>query len=274
MSIHSRSLRLLIRSQPGSSSASSRPDLFLDLVISVRWRPRLLADLLLHPPTCALGCLIIGQWRPGSNAFERELTIRSDEQGRAAAFEDAVSVLAWWLDKDLSTAAEAAALLAWLHQSAGNGFIDDLTEREHLRLAVRNAFVQLRTEIALTMVDGLLGKPKTSRPLGAEFAAALELVVISDLSHLTEPAPLVNAYLGAIADDDLFLSVQRVSALRRRRHCSRWLSVTQSSCGNFFIRSICRRASSVATSRTPIPTSLSTGSLDPFVPISVFCVVP
>lgn len=190
--------------------ARSRPDVFLNIVLSVSWRPRLLADLLLHPPTCALACLIIAQWRPGSSAFDRELVQRSDEWGKAAAFEDAVSILAWWLEKGSVAPAEAAALLAWLHRSAGNGFIDDLAEQERLRMFLRNALVGQGADTFEAMVDALVGAGETSTGVGARFAAALEFVVIGDLADRIDPAPLLNAYVDALARDEFSLSVQRI----------------------------------------------------------------
>jgi len=44
--------------------AADRPDLFLIILFRLRVSPKLLADVLLNPPTSALACLIIGQWQP------------------------------------------------------------------------------------------------------------------------------------------------------------------------------------------------------------------
>ena len=189
--------------------ARSRTDVFFHVVLSARWRPRLLADLLLYPPTCALACLIIAQWRIGSSAFDRELTERSDKRAKAAAFDDAVSILAWWLEKG-SDAAEAAALLEWLHRSAINGFIDDLAEQERLRFALRNAFLSVSTSTLEVMVDALTEKRETVSGLGAGFAAALELVAIGNLANRIDPAPIVNCYSDSLAKDNFGLSVQRI----------------------------------------------------------------
>lgn len=190
--------------------ACSRPDVFFQLILLVRWRPRLLADLLLHPPTSALACLIIGRWRPGASAFDPELVRHSDGHGNAAAFEDAVSILAWWLEKGSVAPAEVAALLVWLHRSAGNGFIDDLAEQERLRMVLRNALLLLCTDTLQAMFDTLAEKCGTLKRVGARFAAALELVAVGDLTNRISPAPLVNAYADALANDDISLSVQRI----------------------------------------------------------------
>ena len=190
--------------------ACSRPDVFVQMILLVRWHPRLLADLLLHPQTCALACLIIGQWHFGSSGFDRELMERSDQGGKVAAFEDAVSILAWWLAKGSAAPAEAAALLAWLHRSAGNGFVDDLAEQERLRIVLHNALLALATDTVQAMVGALSEKDESWNPLGARFAAALELVAIGELANQINPVPLVNIYVDAQAKGDISLSVQRI----------------------------------------------------------------
>ena len=54
--------------------ATERPELFLVVLFRLRTTPALLADVLLHPATSALGCLIIGEWQFLGGAWDRELT--------------------------------------------------------------------------------------------------------------------------------------------------------------------------------------------------------
>jgi len=189
--------------------ASNRADVLFSLILAARSRPRILADLLLHPPTCALACLIICGWKSGFSAFDRQLVEASGEREKVAAFGDAVSILDWWLRKGLVGAAEAASLLAYVHQSAKDGFLDDLGEQEPLRSVLRNMLLALDVETLQSIVDALVETPQIIR-VGAEFAAALEVAAIGDIANLVRPDPLVEAYVEALAQDDFSLSVQRI----------------------------------------------------------------
>ena len=72
--------------------AIDRTELFIDLIFLVQSRPKLLADLVIHPPTSALACLLIAQWRSPGGAWDRSLTERDHQIGQADAFADAVSI--------------------------------------------------------------------------------------------------------------------------------------------------------------------------------------
>jgi hypothetical protein len=192
--------------------AGGRPDLLFHLVNWARSHPRLLADLLLYPMTCPLACLIIAQWRPNpiANAFDRQLVQQADELAKAAAFEDAMSLLVWWLEKGLAAPAEAAALFAWLHQVAGAGFIDDLGPQERLRMIMRNALMSLDASILEGIVSCLAEEPDNTGRLGNGFAAALEIVALGDLSSQLNPTPLVENYIDALTTSTFGLSAQRI----------------------------------------------------------------
>ena len=87
-----------------------RPELLFRVLISVRWSPELLADLLLYPPTSVLACLLIGQWRSPSGAWDRELSTRDDRTTKAIAFADAVSVMGHFLELGSVHPEEVASL--------------------------------------------------------------------------------------------------------------------------------------------------------------------
>lgn len=191
-------------------SADSRPDLLHHLILSMSSHPRLLADLLLYPPTCALACLIIAQWRQAHSAFDPGLVQQANDSAKASAFEDAVSLLVWWLEKGLTPPTEAAALLAWLHRVAGAGFIDDLGTQERLRLILRDAILSLSSSTLETLVNALSEDREPTSRLGGRFAAALEVVAFGDLSARIDPTPLVAEYVNAVATDDFGLSAHRI----------------------------------------------------------------
>lgn len=190
--------------------AIKRPDLLFCIILSVSFRPKLMADLLMHPSSCALACLIIAQWHIGSSAFDRELIQQFNEQAKATAFEDGVSILIWLLEKQSASPVEAAALFAWLHRSAGSGFINDLVPHERLRIILSNALLSLDSVILATIVDDLAAEREPTNRLGGRFAAALELISRGDLTHRINPAPLVEEYIDAVVTNDFNLSAQRL----------------------------------------------------------------
>ncbi|WP_323540733.1 hypothetical protein, partial [Xanthomonas campestris] len=90
--------------------ALDRAELFIDLLFQVQAQPRLLADLVIHPATAGLACLLIAQWRSSPGAWDRGLAERDYQDGQAEAFTDAVSILGEHLRKGATNACEAAVL--------------------------------------------------------------------------------------------------------------------------------------------------------------------
>ena len=194
--------------------AAERPALFLDLLLRVRVRPVLLADLLLHPPTAPLACLVIGKWQQfTASAWDRDVTMRDDASSKAIAFADAISVMGHFLRQGSTPVGEAAALLIWLHSSAQPGFVDDLGSRENLLTTFRG---ELRDQTAVTlraMVNDLRAPPTPLPGLGTSiFAALLDLIHIGTLAADTEPGPIVDAYVRAVQKGDYTLSAHRIGA--------------------------------------------------------------
>jgi hypothetical protein len=187
-----------------------RPDLLYHLILSVNSRPRLLADLLLHPPTCALACLIIAQWQQSHSAYETELVRQTNDSAKAAAFEDAVSLLVWWLEKGLAPPTEAAALLAQLHRVEDAGCVDDLDAQEPLRLILRDALRSLSPDVLTTIVSALSEEHEPMNRLGGRFAAAIEIVSLGNLSATISPDRLVREYVEAISKSGVGLSARRI----------------------------------------------------------------
>jgi hypothetical protein len=136
--------------------------------------------------------------------------VANQDFAKASAFEDAVSLLVWWLEKSLALPTEAAALLARLHRVAGVGFIDDLDAQERLRLILRDALLSLGSNALETIVNALSEEQEHMSQLGGRFAAALEIVAFGDLSARINPAPLVAEYVDAVASDDFDLSAHRI----------------------------------------------------------------
>jgi hypothetical protein len=190
--------------------AGARPDILLTSISFSKSYPTFLADMLLHPPSCALACFIIAQWKSTSSAFDRALMNQGDELAKAAAFEDAISILAWWLEKGLIPPAEVAALSAWLHRIGGAGFIDDVAAQEGLRLTLNNALFSLDPSILKLIISSLTEENESFNRLGGRFAAALEIVAHGDFYDQVCAAPLVEQYIDAVTTNDFSLSAQRI----------------------------------------------------------------
>jgi hypothetical protein len=192
--------------------AIERPELFMGLLFQARSHPKLLADLLLHPPSTALACLLIAQWRSPPSAWDRSLINRDDRLAEADAFADAAAILGEYLLDGRGAAAEAAALLNCFHDRAGPEFIDDAGGPEILRETLVRELTGVAKATLRTMAESLDG-PALHRGLGAsEFATFLELVGLGGLAGELEPTTAVDAYARSIGAGEHDLTAHRVGA--------------------------------------------------------------
>ena len=192
--------------------AIDRTELFIDLLFQVRAHPRLLADLVIHPPSAGLACLLIAQWRSPAGAWDRGLAERDHQIGQAEAFADAVSILGEHLRAGKTNASEAAALLNWLHGRAGPGFIDDVAGADSLIATLRRELANCTSSILLAMAQSLDG-PDLRRGVGAsEFAAVLDLSDLGGIKDEVDADTVVTTYAHSIATGDYSLSAHRIGA--------------------------------------------------------------
>lgn len=192
--------------------AIDRAELFIYLLFRVQACPRLLADLVLYPPSSGLACLLIAQWRSPTGAWDRLLVERDHIDGQAEAFADAVSILGVHMRKGQAHAGEAAALLSWLHGRAGPGFIDDVGSSDLLVATLRSEIARCANPIVLAMVQSLDG-PGLHLGVGAsEFAAVLDLSDLGGIEDEVDANAIVIAYANSIATGDYTLSTHRIGA--------------------------------------------------------------
>lgn len=190
--------------------AIDRAELFLYLLFQIRANPTLLADLLLHPPSTALACLLVAEWRSPMGAWDRSLAERDDRIAQTEAFADAASILGEYLLGARATPIEAAALLNWFHDSAGPGFIDDVVGNDVLLATLRRELGGVTDTTLRAMAESLDG-PELRRGLGAsEFAAVLDLVDFGGLAADLEPSVIVEAYVQSIRAGEYDLTAHRV----------------------------------------------------------------
>jgi hypothetical protein len=192
--------------------AIDRTELFIELLFQVRAHPRLLADLVVHPPSAGLACLLIAQWMSPAGAWDRSLVERDHQVGQAEAFADAVSILGEHLRAGKTNASEAAALLNWLHRRAGPGFIDDGAGTDSLIATLRRELANCTSSILLAMAQSLDG-PGLGRGVGSsEFAAVLDLSDLGDIEDEVDADTVVTAYAHSITAGDYSLSAHRIGA--------------------------------------------------------------
>jgi hypothetical protein len=192
--------------------AIERAEIFIDLLFQVRAKPRLLADLVIHPPSAGLACLLIAQWRSPGSGWERGLAERDHQISQADAFADAVAILAEHLRAGKTKTGEAAALLNWLHDRSGPDYIDDVIGADSLMAALRRELANCPSSTLLEMAASLDG-PNLRRGLGApEFATVLDLSDLGGIEDEVDADTVVAAYAQSITAGEYSLSAHRVGA--------------------------------------------------------------
>ena len=190
--------------------AINRAELFIILLFQVRAHPTLLADLVLHPPSTALACLLVAQWQSPTSAWERNLAERDNRNAQVEAFADAVAILGEYLGEGKVAPAEAAALLNWFHEKAGPGFIDATAGDSVLLESLRRELAGVPKATQLAIAESLYGPELQLGLRASEFAAILDLVVLGGLAADLEPGRVVDAYVQSIHEGEYSLSAHRV----------------------------------------------------------------
>lgn len=190
--------------------ALERPEVLLFLLLRVQLAPALLADLLLFPPTSALACLLVAQWRSPGNAWERELIARDDMAAKATAFADAIAIMGEFLQQGSVLPQEVAALWQWLHSNAQPGFVDDVTDRDFMLTALRGELLGLHEDKMVAMLNALTAASPGFALGSPAFATAIDVVETGQLEGVVDPVPLVEAYIRSIVTGHYTLSAHRL----------------------------------------------------------------
>ncbi len=168
-------------------------DIFFILVLQLRGKTLLLADLLLHPATTAVACLLIAKRTQYSGAWDRDLIDRDNKTTKSMAFADAVSVLGHFLARGDTNPKEAASLMEWFHENVPYSVPDHMETGESLLTTLRNELSQQSREVLRAMVDALFASSYSELET-AKFSAAVDIVDCGDLSDEVDPMPFVDAY--------------------------------------------------------------------------------
>ena len=187
-----------------------RAELFIALLFQIRGWPRLLADIVIHPRTAGLSCLLIAQWRSPVGAWDRDLVGRDYKIGQVEAFADAVAILGEHLRSGQANPNEAAALLNWLHSRAGPGFIDDIGGADPLIEVLRRELADCANSTLLAMAQSLDGHNLRQGVGTSEFAAVLDLSDLGSIANEVDADVIVTAYAHSISNGDYSLSPHRI----------------------------------------------------------------
>ena len=190
--------------------AIDRAEIFISLLFQVQAKPRLLADLVLHPRSAALACLLITQWRHIGNGFDKEITEREYRIGQNEAFEDAVAILGEHLRSNHADAREAGALLAWLHRRAGSDNVDDLVGTDILMSVLRHELSRCPQSVLLAMAKSFDRTALNQGLEAPEFASILDLADLGGLTDDLDANTLISAYADSISNTKYTLSAHRV----------------------------------------------------------------
>jgi hypothetical protein len=189
--------------------AADRPDIMIAVTRAARRRPVLIADLLLHEPTCALACALVADFPSLAQGQDRELDVRSDSALKTIAFEDAVGVLAHFLSMPDAKCAEAASLLAILYDRSSKPRLRDTDASTSAILLAELARQQ--PSVAATIASTLITDGCLKNPDAPAFLAALDLIAAAGLAATIDGTALVDAYVRAVRSGAYSLSADYVS---------------------------------------------------------------
>ena len=190
--------------------ALKRPVLSFILQLEIRSNPVFLADLVLYPKTSSLACLLIAQWSPPPNPWDRERTIQDDLMVKTIAFTDAVSIMGYFVGQGSIDPMEMASLLVWFHKNMRQDF-NDFGNREILLSSLRDEIVRQSTETLQLMIEGLTQCLKDQEFDVSIFASILDILDVGNLVENIDATALIEAYIGSIESDDFNLSMHRVT---------------------------------------------------------------
>ncbi len=120
-----------------------RPELMFGLIGRMRSKPILLADLILCPPSTALACLLIAQWRNPGGAHDRNLLDQDERASQLEIFQDSLEILIRFLSTGQTAPLEAAVLFNWFHQIASKKYVEDAVSEEILLVELRRWIANL-----------------------------------------------------------------------------------------------------------------------------------
>jgi tetratricopeptide (TPR) repeat protein len=187
---------------------NERPELLSFVTTIVCRHPVLLADMLLYPPSCALACLLIADWKFPGSASDRELIDRDNFNAQVEAFTDGISIAAHFLKTRQLSAAEAASLLGWLYgeKARPKYFNRNSMVKDRFVDIVRSSLAIQEPQILEAIVIDLSSATSDFKLENPRFPAALDIISAGDLGSKMSSEVFVDRYLMSIRNPDYSIS--------------------------------------------------------------------
>ena len=193
---------------PGISSAASRllavaterPMTLQSLLFRVRAVPALLADMLLHSPTACLAARLVIEWRhPFGN--DNPLNVERDEQTKAFAVEDALSLVVHHLGRGVADIEELTALITWCYAAA---FVGDGVNVDTRRLSGRRLLVAVAerpAEVQTAALGYLVDQACIDGGVrSGMFSGVLDALSLLPAAQVAAAAPIAGLYTAFARD--------------------------------------------------------------------------
>ncbi|MEM5316514.1 hypothetical protein [Paraburkholderia sp. JHI869] len=188
----------------------SHPEILSTIATECHDHPRLLADLLMCPPSSPLACKIITNWRHPHDPWERDLFDKELSRSTREAFEDAIELMAHWLERGDLPPQEAASIYWWLYQRQDGGNVTGFVANARFREILQNRLLKLpehvKVSIAVALVEAAVGQSVES----AHFVAALDFLDAFKV-ECDRPEVLTLAYLLSIQGNSSRPAVSGIS---------------------------------------------------------------
>ncbi len=176
------------------SFATDHPMAFQQLLFRVDVTPALLVDMLMHPCAACLAAKLVIEWRP-EYGRDTDRNVSREAQTKAFAVQDALSLLAYHLDKGTLDLEECASLVTWCYAgSAGSGRVVADSRRpigqQLLRMVAREK-EELQSAVLQHLVDQAAYEDNVPR---ARFAGVLDGLGCLSNAPGADAYPIVALY--------------------------------------------------------------------------------
>ena len=176
------------------SFALERPMAFLHLLMRIHGASALLVDMLLDPRTTCLAARLVIEWRPPSDRRSDRGALRN-AQTRGFAVQDALSLVAYQLERAQLDLQECAALITWAYRDA-SGQATELPDarpvaRAQLLELISRQHSSLQASVMSHLIEQTAYKNNVPR---AQFSAVLDALSVLKGASPVDIGPVVALY--------------------------------------------------------------------------------
>ena len=166
------------------------------LMFRIRAAPRLLADMLMQPQTACLAVRLVMEWRATGGVWDRALNELREEQTKAFAVQDSLSVLVHHLNAKRADFEELASLVTWCYAeglgSTKGGTAESKRQTGRILLV---AVGDLPNEVQVPFLRHLVAQAAMDLHVRfALFGAVVDALACFSHASSTEAAPIVALY--------------------------------------------------------------------------------